>query len=180
MNNDVYFFFYIGGLHGIFDIEDLVDVLRQELAEDIFVCRVPKEMAYVDYMVICSGQSYRHMSAIAEYVRYLCKRKRYETDRLPKIEGGKSREWIALDMGNIALHIFSAESREVYDLESLWSIGIEYDREFNRPKDPLIELFEKHSFDIKSLQKPNVTVNVAETLQKNEYMPINNVSTKRS
>lgn len=135
-----------GGLSGIFDIEDLVDVLRQEMAEDIFVCSVPKEMAYVDYMVICSGHNYRHMFAMAEFVRYLCKHKRNESDHLPKIEGGKSRDWIAMDMGNIALHIFSAKAREIYDLESLWSIGIDYDREFNRPKDPLVKLFERHSF----------------------------------
>lgn len=155
-----------GGLSGIFDIEELVDVLRQEMAEDLFVCSVPKEMAYVDYLVICSGQNYRHMSAMAEFVRYLCKHKRHESDHLPKIEGGKSRDWIAMDMGNIALHIFSAKAREIYDLESLWSIGIDYDREFNRPKDPLVELFERHSLQFNNLSKPT------ETVQKNDLNSI--------
>ncbi|XP_075162074.1 ribosomal silencing factor RsfS-like protein, 312 [Haematobia irritans] len=133
------------GVHGVFDIEDLVDVLRRENAEDIFVCSVPKELKYVDYMVVCSGRSYRHMLATAEFVRRLYKIKRQKGDILPKIEGEKSRDWMAMDLGNIALHIFSPKTRETYDLESLWSVGVQFDKEYNKPKDPLVELFEKHS-----------------------------------
>ncbi|XP_067646202.1 uncharacterized protein [Eurosta solidaginis] len=140
------------GKHGIFDIEDLVDVLRKESAEDVFVCSVPKELKYIDYMVVCSGRSYRHMLAIAEFVRRICKVKRNKSDILPKIEGEKSRQWMALDLGNIALHVFSPEAREEYDLESLWAIGIEYDKETQKPQDPLVELFEKHSIELNDMK----------------------------
>ncbi|XP_055914330.1 mitochondrial assembly of ribosomal large subunit protein 1 [Eupeodes corollae] len=133
------------GVHGVFDVEDLVDVLRMENAEDIFVCTVPKEYKYVDYMVVVTGRSFRHMLATAEFVRRVFKKKRYQGESLPKIEGEKSKDWMAMDLGNMTLHIFSAEAREKYDLESLWSIGSQYDQETNKPKDPLIELFEKHS-----------------------------------
>ncbi|XP_055845270.1 mitochondrial assembly of ribosomal large subunit protein 1 [Episyrphus balteatus] len=133
------------GVHGVFDVEDLVDVLRLENAEDIFVCSVPKEYKYVDYMVVVTGRSYRHMLATAEFVRRVFKKKCFAGENLPKIEGEKSRDWMAMDLGNIALHIFSAQAREHYDLESLWSIGSQYDKESNKPQDPLIELFEKHS-----------------------------------
>jgi len=47
--------------------------------------------------------------------------------------------------GNIALHIFSRNARPVYDLESLWSLGSEYDLNCNKPDDPLITLLEQHS-----------------------------------
>ena len=82
---------------------------------------------------------------MAEFVRRMYKIKRRKGDILPKIEGEKSRDWMAMDLGNIALHIFSPIARESYDLESLWAIGVEYDREYNKPQDPLVELFEKHS-----------------------------------
>lgn len=131
-----------------------MDVLRKENAEDIFVCTVPKELKYVDYMVICSGRSYRHMLATAEFVRRVFKVKRQKGDILPKIEGEKSSEWMAMDLGNIALHIFSPKARENYDLESLWAIGVEFDREFNKPQDPLVELFERHSTLLADI-KPN-------------------------
>ncbi|XP_073838877.1 ribosomal silencing factor RsfS-like protein, 312 [Musca autumnalis] len=144
------------GVNGVFDVEDLVDVLRKESAEDIFVCSVPKELKYVDHMVICSGRSYRHMLATAEFVRRVYKMKRQKGDILPKIEGEKSRDWMAMDLGNIALHIFSPKTRETYDLESLWAIGVEFDKEYNKPQDPLVELFERHSTllaDIKPLNQ---------------------------
>lgn len=136
------------GKHGVYDVEDLVDVLRKENAEDVFVCSVPKDLKYVDYMVVCSGRSYRHMLAIAEFVRHIYKVKRTKGEILPKIEGENSRQWMALDLGNIALHVFSPEAREQYDLESLWAIGIEYDKETHKPQDPLVELFEKHSISL--------------------------------
>ena len=71
--------------------------------------------------------------------------KRDKKETIPKIEGEKSRDWMAMDLGNIVLHIFSEEAREEYNLESLWAIGREYDIDFNKPQDSIVELFEKHS-----------------------------------
>lgn len=51
-------------------------------------------------MVVVTGRSYRHMISIASFVRRVYKKKRKETDILPKIEGDKSCDWIALDLGN--------------------------------------------------------------------------------
>ncbi|KAI9581374.1 hypothetical protein GQX74_012699 [Glossina fuscipes] len=149
----LYVYIYIGGIRGVFDIDSLVEVLRKEGAEDIFVCSVPMELKYVDYLVVCSGRSRRHLTAIAEFVRYMYKVKRHSDDTLPKIEGKESHEWMALDLGNIALHILAPKVRISYDLESLWAIGAEYDREFNKPQDPLVELFEKHSTLLADLKK---------------------------
>jgi len=120
------------GLTGVYDIEDLVDVLERENAENIFVCPVAPELKYVDHMCIVTGKSYRHMVAIAQYVRKIYKKKRASNDILPKIEGIDCQNWIAMDLGNIALHIFSAEARERYDLETLWSLGPEFDNESNK------------------------------------------------
>lgn len=79
-------------------------ILENENARDIFVCRVPKDVKYVDYMVICSSNNYRTMSALAEVVRTTFKEK--NSDKiigLPMIEGGKSRDWMALDLGSYLL-----------------------------------------------------------------------------
>ncbi|XP_037938808.1 mitochondrial assembly of ribosomal large subunit protein 1 [Teleopsis dalmanni] len=140
------------GVTGVFDIEDLVDVLRKENAEDIFVCSVPKELKYVDYMVVCNGRSYRHMIATAEFVRRMFKVKREKNDLIPKIEGEKSRDWMAIDLGNIALHIFSPTAREEYDIESLWAVGAEYDKEYNKPEDVLVKMFEDHAILLADLE----------------------------
>ena len=106
------------------ELRELVTILENENARDIFVCKVPKEAKYVDYMVVCSTNNFRTMSALAEIVRGSFKEK--NADKifgLPSIEGQKSRDWMALDLGNIALHIMSPRAREIYDLEYLWAVG---------------------------------------------------------
>lgn len=140
------------GKTGVFEIDDLVTVLRLNNAENIFVCSVPKEYKYVDFICIATGMSFRHMRGISEFVRKVYKMKRHQTDIIPKIEGENSRDWMALDLGNIALHIFSETAREQYDLESLWAIGAKYDKECNKPDEPLVELFERHSIYLNDLK----------------------------
>ncbi|EDW50041.1 uncharacterized protein LOC6610310 [Drosophila sechellia] len=129
------------GVRGVFDVEDLVELLRKENVDDIFVCYVPENLKYVDHLVVCSGRSYRHMLSTAEFVRRMFKIKRGKGDILPRIEGDKSRDWMAMDLGNIALHIFSPSAREEYDLESLWAIGSEFDRESQKPHNPYGDIF---------------------------------------
>nr|XP_016993256.2 LOW QUALITY PROTEIN: uncharacterized protein LOC108054707 [Drosophila takahashii] len=129
------------GVRGVFDVEDLVELLRRENVDDIFVCYVPENLKYVDHLVVCSGRSYRHMLTTAEFVRRMFKIKRSKGDILPRIEGEKSRDWMAMDLGNIALHIFSPNAREEYDLESLWAIGSEFDRESQKPHNPYGDIF---------------------------------------
>ncbi|EDV50155.1 uncharacterized protein LOC6545691 [Drosophila erecta] len=129
------------GVRGVFDVEDLVELLRKENVDDIFVCYVPENLKYVDHLVVCSGRSYRHMLTTAEFVRRMFKIKRTKGDILPRIEGDKSRDWMAMDLGNIALHIFSPSAREEYDLESLWAIGSEFDRESQKAHNPYGDMF---------------------------------------
>ncbi|KAI4482685.1 hypothetical protein M0804_008538 [Polistes exclamans] len=122
------------GISGVYEIEDLMAVLQKDNARNIFVASVPKEYNYVDYFVVVTGKSQKHMTALAEYVRKIFKLKMHKTDIIPKIEGANSADWIALDLGNIALHIFSSKARERFDLELLWSVGSQYDELTNRPE----------------------------------------------
>lgn len=88
------------GVTGVYDIEDLVDLLNKEKAKDIFVVTVPKELGYGDYIVVTTGKSLKHMSALATIVRKVYKLKRYSTDIIPKIEGENCKDWMAIDLGN--------------------------------------------------------------------------------
>jgi len=139
------------GITGVFDIEDMVSVLKRENSEDLFVATVPPEYKYVDYICVVSGKSHRHMLAIAQFVRKVFKQKMHKGDLIPKLEGGNSNEWMAMDLGNIALHIFSKEARITYDIDSLWTVGPEFDRECNK-QDPIVKMLERHSVYLRDLQ----------------------------
>ncbi|XP_042867488.1 uncharacterized protein LOC122250204 [Penaeus japonicus] len=114
------------GRTGVFDIEELVDFLREENARDIAVIQVPPEMKYISYMVIVTSLSQRHINALAETIRRIYKKKKGKKDPSIICEG-KSTNWVALDMGNIALHIMKPDIRLEYDLETLWTVGAQFD-----------------------------------------------------
>ncbi len=70
----------------------------------------------VDYFVITTGASGRQMNAVAEEVDRVMR----STGSRPRgIEGEKDSSWILHDFGDIVLHVFSPEARDLYDLEHL-------------------------------------------------------------
>ncbi len=73
----------------------------------------------VDFFVVTTATSGRQMRAIAEEVEQLMK-KRGSRPRVG-VEGRDSETWILQDYGDIVLHVFSPDGRELYDLEHLWA-----------------------------------------------------------
>jgi hypothetical protein len=49
------------GITGVFDIQELVQLLRDENMKDIAVIKVPKEMRYCDFLVLANAKSLRHL-----------------------------------------------------------------------------------------------------------------------
>lgn len=139
------------GVTGVFDIGELVDIIKQNKGQDVCVIAVPKELKYIDYMCSVTCRNAKHMLGIAEFIRKIYKRKRSQEDPIPKIEGANSQEWIAIDLGNIALHLFLSKVRQKYDIDMLWSIGPEYDTETNKPEESLTELLENYSVCLENI-----------------------------
>lgn len=73
--------------------------MEKENSQDLFVAALPEDLEYVDYICIVTGKSYRHMQAIAQFVRRVYKKKCDENDIIPRVEGETSKEWMALDLG---------------------------------------------------------------------------------
>lgn len=69
--------------------------------------------------IICQGTSSQHVAAIADCVRdYLLEhasRKPYNYD------GYRNSQWIVIDYGSTLVHVFTPETRLLYNLEELWS-----------------------------------------------------------
>ncbi|XP_047607990.1 mitochondrial assembly of ribosomal large subunit protein 1 [Phacochoerus africanus] len=105
-----------------FDIDMLVSLLRQENARDICVIKIPPEMKYTDYFVICSGTSTRHLHAMAHYIVKVYKYLRCESEPHVKIEGKDTDNWLCVDFGSMVIHLMLPETREIYELEKLWTL----------------------------------------------------------
>lgn len=94
---------------------DCADEMR---AKDIVVLDLTKIASIVDFFVIATGNSKRQMHAIADEVNRRLKGDR-GNDRL-SVEGYRSEgNWLLMDFGDVVLHVFTEEGRELYDLESL-------------------------------------------------------------
>ncbi|XP_002741539.1 uncharacterized protein LOC100371996 [Saccoglossus kowalevskii] len=113
--------------HYVFNIDELVEILREENTQDICVIEVPKHKQYVDYFVIVSCQSVRHLQATTQYINQMYKQKKRPEDPFVKVEGKHTEDWMCIDLGNIVLHLFLTPTRELYELEKLWTLGAKYD-----------------------------------------------------
>eukprot|EP00092_Neocalanus_flemingeri_P079963 GFUD01099665.1.p1 GENE.GFUD01099665.1~~GFUD01099665.1.p1 ORF type:complete len:345 (+),score=127.25 GFUD01099665.1:37-1071(+) len=117
------------GERGVFEVSELVSLLKAEKISDLAVIKIPAERQYADYMVVGTARSTRHLRTVSSLLVSVFKQKRFESDPIPKREGESDTNtgWTALDMGNIVVHLLVQEQREYYDLEMLWAVGPEFD-----------------------------------------------------
>ena len=94
------------------------DCLDDEKAEDIVMIDLEGKSEIADVMIIASGRSARHVSAIASKVHQAFK-KAGATES--KIEGQPACDWVLVDAGDIIVHLFRPEVRDFYNLERIWS-----------------------------------------------------------
>jgi len=72
---------------------------------------------FCDFFVICSAPSDRRLKAIAEGIIDSLRERDFKIRRsIARDEAN----WIALDLGDILVHIFDNEIRDFYNLEHLW------------------------------------------------------------
>lgn len=72
----------------------------------------------MDYLVIASGSSNRHVRALAGNVTDDAKK---QGMRPIGVEGENGSEWVLVDFGDVVVHVMLPATRDFYDLERLWS-----------------------------------------------------------
>lgn len=91
----------------------------EKIALDTVVLDLRELIDAFDALVITSGRSDRQVRAIAEEVERLVE---IALDVKPiHVEGLIQGEWIALDYGDVIIHVFDESTRDYYDLEHLWN-----------------------------------------------------------
>jgi len=98
-------------------IKTAIEIAEEKKAEDIITLDMRGLSSIADYFFFCSAENTRQVKAIVEAI----------SDRLKKggravkrTEGLPELRWVVMDCGDVLLHIFLAEAREFYSLESLW------------------------------------------------------------
>jgi len=69
-------------------------------------------------MVVTSGRSQRHVSAVADH---LIKDMEKAGGSRVRVEGMRQGDWVLIDAGDVIVHVFRPEVRAFYSLEKMWS-----------------------------------------------------------
>lgn len=87
-------------------------------AVDPVVVDVRDLTSVMDYLIIASGTSSRHVKSLANNVIVEAKAQGFNPIGM---EGDGPGEWVLVDFGDIVVHVMQPAIRGLYDLESLWA-----------------------------------------------------------
>lgn len=96
--------------------------LDDRKAENIIEISLLGKSSMAEAMLIATGTSRTHVLALADYTIQALKDAGAE---IHGIEGQDSGEWVLIDTGDIIVHIFQEEAREMYRLERLWAVNFD-------------------------------------------------------
>ena len=97
--------------------EACAEIAYDRKASDIIRLDMSEHSAVAEQFVICTGTSDPHLRAITERIRRDI-RSRYGLRG--EVDGSPESHWMIVDFGNVMVHVFTKESRELYQLEDLW------------------------------------------------------------
>jgi len=93
--------------------------LDEDKAEDVVVIDLQDKSPIADSIIVATGRSARHVSALADHLLRTLKEGGFGK---AKIEGLPQADWVLIDVGDVIIHIFRPEVRAFYQIEKIWSL----------------------------------------------------------
>ncbi|RCL44758.1 MAG: ribosome silencing factor [Halieaceae bacterium] len=102
---------------------DLLSIAQQALGDlkavEPVVLDVRELSSVMDWLIVASGTSSRHVKSLANNVIMKAKE---QGVRPLGVEGERVGEWVLVDFGDVVVHVMQPTARSFYDLERLWSV----------------------------------------------------------
>lgn len=106
----------------ILEHEELMRFVRDKIEDvkgrDIIDIDVTNKSSITDALLICSGDSKRHVVSIAQN---LVQQSKQAGETPLNVEGQDTGEWVLIDYGDVIVHIMQDQIRDLYQLEKLWN-----------------------------------------------------------
>ncbi len=110
------------------DVEALHALILKSLDDDqaVEVVSIPLagKSSIADHMVIASGRSTRQVASMATK---LAAKLKQDYQKIVRIEGLPTADWVLIDADDVIVHLFRPEVRSFYNLERMWAFGDEDD-----------------------------------------------------
>lgn len=95
----------------------IVASLEDDKAENIVTLDLTGKAMFCDRMIIASGLADRQITAMAQHLR---EKLHQAGQKRVQIEGLGASDWVLIDAGDIVVHLFMPDAREMYALEKMW------------------------------------------------------------
>lgn len=89
----------------------------EKKASGLEVIDVAGKVDYADFLVLMSGRSDRHVTALANAIEESLRKK---NKRALAVEGLPHANWVLMDFGDVVVHVFQDDARAAYDIDGLW------------------------------------------------------------
>ncbi len=94
-----------------------LDALEDMKAKDILPLDIRGISGFADWFIIATASSSRNAKAISNKIIESVKENKLQ---VVGVEGQEDSEWVLIDCGDVVVNVMQKETREFYDLESLW------------------------------------------------------------
>ena len=99
------------------ELQLVIESALEKKANSVTVLDLRAITSFVDYFVICCGESEPQIRTISSHVQEKLAARKI---RLHHAEGRSETGWVLLDYSDFIVHIFSPAKRQFFDLERLW------------------------------------------------------------
>lgn len=106
-------------------IDVILECLDDAKAEEVVAVDITGKSSLADHMVVASGRSQRHVSAVADQLINALRDAGYGK---PRLEGLPHCDWVLVDAGDVIVHVFRPEVREFYNIEKMWQADFAADQ----------------------------------------------------
>jgi ribosome-associated protein len=89
----------------------------EKKASGLEVIDVAGRVDYADFLVLMSGRSDRHVTALASAIEETLRKR---NKRALAVEGLPHANWVLMDFGDVVVHVFQDDARSAYDIDALW------------------------------------------------------------
>ncbi len=101
-------------------IKNITEGIQDRKGENIVIADLTSiENTICKFFVICQGNTPTQVSAIVDSIKDRVAKNQKE---IPLgIDGQRNAQWVAIDYADVLVHVFLPETREYYNLETLWA-----------------------------------------------------------
>ena len=100
-------------------IKIAANALNEKKAKQIMAVKISDLTVLSDYFLICTATSSTQIRALCDEVED----KLEQAGLRPHHFEGRATGWVALDYGQVIIHIFGVKERDYYGLDRMWSDG---------------------------------------------------------